>query len=291
MLNKRCKRCDKALTQKQIWRHGKYCGRTCYMSARFGEKIDWNGVELRPGKALEVIKLCLSGMTEKAARQAAGASYKEMARLKNSPVFAAFLPARICLFCGELLLQKPLQRRYCSSKCQSKERYARRLAAEGRVRRQIDYEKRKQVIDLYELGLGRGSIAQHLGIPQEKAKSWIQRSGAKRPAEICPEIMMLRPLRHRLEEAQSAAEWAHILHEAAEPSDASGSIFLVCGTMHGSGAPGRYAGFVLEKLQQNFLDGRRFAFCNTLFIAPPIKHWTKLGEVFWRYPRRTTQLY
>jgi len=37
--------------------HTKYCSAQCYADSRFGEKVELNGVWIRPGKALEVFIL------------------------------------------------------------------------------------------------------------------------------------------------------------------------------------------------------------------------------------------
>lgn len=120
MPNKVCQRCGRELTQAQRWRHCKYCSRSCFHDARFGERIEWNGVWIRPGQALEVLKLCEKGLSESEARKAVGADYKAMRRIRNTPEFAVFLPDRVCLFCGKSLSQHPLAHKYCSKSCKSK---------------------------------------------------------------------------------------------------------------------------------------------------------------------------
>lgn len=275
-----CQCCGRALTQSQRWRHCKYCSRSCFADAQFGKKIEWNGIEVRPGQTLEILKLCQKGLTESEIRQATGADYKEMRRLRNSPEYADFFPERVCLQCGKSLPRNsPLQRRYCSSRCRYKAKYDRKLAAAGREKRQIDYEKRARTVELYKCGLDCGSIARHLDIPRQKAKNWIYHGGVKKPLAICPEIMVLRPLRHCLNEARCADEGAGILHEAAGSPDDSETIVLVCGTIHGSGAVGRYADIVLERLRQNLINGTRFAFCNVLYNAITTIEWR--GETFY----------
>jgi predicted nucleic acid-binding Zn ribbon protein len=219
-------------------------------------------------------------MTESAARQAVGAHDSAIKLLKSSPELAKLLPKRVCLICGDSLLHQHLGRKYCSSRCQSKADYDRRRVAAGhpKPKRQGDHAKRDQAVELYVHGLNCSSIAQHLGIPKKQAKNWIYYHGAKKLAEISGDVTLQRPLRHRLNEATNVEAWASILHEAAESSDDSESVVLVCGTIHGSGAVGRYADIVLEKLKQNLVDGTRFAFCNVLYNAITTIEWC--GETF-----------
>jgi hypothetical protein len=83
----------------------------------------------------------------------------------------------------------------------------------------------------------------------------------------------LLPLKHRLDRAESATEWRNILHDASNGFGAPGLVILVTETLHGSGAPGRYATIVLEQLKQKCTEGASFAFCNVLRNAVTVLAW------------------
>lgn len=273
MSNKICQRCGRELTQAQRWRHGKYCSRSCYHDAQFGERIEWNGFWIRPGQALEVLKLCEKGLSESEARKSIGANHKTMRLLRNTPEFAIFLPERVCLFCGESLSQHHLARKYCSRSCTRKAKYDRDRIAEGRETYRIDHARRDRAIELFAQGLDSGSIARYLDVPTQKIKRWIYAHPIKRSPVLCPELMSLLPLKHRLERAESAAEWKNILHDASKGFGAPGIVTLVTETLHGSGAPGRYAAIVMEQLKQSPAQATPFAFCNVLRNAVTVLKW------------------
>lgn len=273
MPNKVCQRCGRELTQAQRWRHCKYCSRSCFHDAQFGERIEWNGVWLRPGQTLEVLKLYEKGLSESEARKAVGADFKTMQRIRNTPEFAAFLPERVCLFCGKSLTQYPLAQKYCSKSCKGKAKYDRQRIAEGRETQRVDHAKRNRAIDLFARGLDSGSIARYLDVPAQKIKSWVYARPIKRSSNLCPELISLLPLKHRLDLAESATDWINILHDASESFGAPGLVILVTETIHGSGAPGRYAAIVLEQLKQICTDGASFAFCNVLRNAVTVLEW------------------
>jgi hypothetical protein len=104
-----CVRCGRELTQVQRWNRKKYCSLDCYCDTRFGERVEWNGVWIRPGQTLEVLKLYRKGLSESEARKAVGADFKAMRRIRNTPEFAVFLPKRLCLFCGKSLEKMSLK--------------------------------------------------------------------------------------------------------------------------------------------------------------------------------------
>ena len=273
MQKETCQRCGRELTQSQRWRHCNYCSRSCFNDARFGERIEWNGVWIRPGQTLEVLKLYEKGLSESEARKAVGADYKAMRRIRNTPELAAFLPKRVCLFCGDALGQKPSRYKYCSRNCQRKAKYDRCNAAQGRETRRVDHVKRNRAIDLFARGLDSGSIARYLDVPVQKIERWVYARPIKRASELCPELTSLLPLKHRLDRAESATEWRNILQDTSKSFGAPGLVTLVTETLHGGGAPGRYASIVLEKLKQNVEEGAPFAFCNVLRNAITVIEW------------------
>ena len=268
-----CQRCGRELTQVQRWNHKKYCSRDCFYDTRFGERIEWNGIWIRPGQTLEVLKLYQKGLSESEARKAVDADFKAMRRIRNTPELAVFLPKRLCLFCGKPLEQKSRGSKYCSKSCKGKAKYDRQNARDGRTTRRFDPAKRDRAIDLYARGLDVGSIARYLDISRQTVKSWLYKHPIKRTLEICPELVPLLPLRHRLNQAKSAEEWKGILHDAAGSISTPGQVVLVTETLHGGGAPGRLASVVSEKLKLDISEGTSFAFCNILRNAVTLLEW------------------
>jgi len=272
-----CQYCGRLLKRVQIWNHGKYCSRQCFAKSHFGEKIEWNGVQIRPGKALDVLKLCNAGMKPHEACRTVGAHKNVIRRLKLIPGAAEILANYVCLICGEKL-PLPMSRKYCSKKCAQRAKYNRELAAAGKERRPID-ERREIVVDLYRRGLEPSLISSHIGVSKEKVKNWIYYSGVKKPSKICPEIMAIRPLRYQLDGSNTAYEWVKYLEDAVDTVDYSGVVLLVCETLFGSGAPGRYASIVTEQFISHVVDANvRVAFCNILKNAITTIEWR--GENF-----------
>jgi len=273
MQSKVCQRCGKDLTKEQRWNHRRYCSRTCSHAAQFGEKIEWNGIWIRPGQTLEVLKLYQKGLSEAEAQAAVGADHKTMRRIRSTPEFVAFLPERLCLFCGDTLPQKPV-RKYCSSKCTGKAKYDRENIAKGRQTRRVDQAKRSRAIDLFSRGLGAGSIARYLDMPRERIERWVYAHPIKRRSELCPALWPLLPLKHRLNKARSAEEWVGILHDASQSFGALGIVTLITERRRGGGAPARYVSIVRENLNQRVTEGAVFAFCNILRTAITIIEWS-----------------
>ena len=272
MEDKVCRRCGRELTQVQRRRHAQYCSRSCFHDVLFGEKVEWNGIWIRPGQALEVLKLCNKGLSESEACKAAGADFNAMQHIRNTPELAVFLPERVCLFCGKSLPWDHLARKYCSKSCKRKAKYDRQRIAEGRETHRVDQAKRNRAIELFARGLDSGSIARYLDVPVHRIKNWVYANSIKRSLDS-PELMPLLPLKYRLDRAESATEWRNILHEESKSFGAPGLVTLVTETLHGGGAPGRYASIVLEKLKQDVVKGASFAFCNVLRNAITVIEW------------------
>ena len=265
----KCQQCGKELTREQIWNKRKYCSRQCSGKSRGSPKIEWNGVLIYPGKHLEVLKLCCAGMTPKQALEATGACYSTLRRLRENPETAALLSKRACLVCGETLFP-PLNRKYCSDKCKWTVKYERNAVAKGIKRRFVDYESRQKVLELYRGGFDCMSIVEATEIPKSKVKHWIYDSGVAKE---------FRPLRHRLEEANTAEEWTKILRNYEVASERSDTVILVCGRLHGGGAPGRYVSIAAEQFwRKDFYAGTCVAFCNILRNAITTIEWC--GENF-----------
>lgn len=273
MSNKICQRCGRELTQVQRWNRKKYCSHDCFCDAHFGERIEWNGVWLRPGKTLEFLKLCQKGLTEAEALRVSEMDRKELYRIRGTPELAAFLPERNCLFCGRLLPKHSLLYKYCSKSCSRKAKYDHQNAVKGRTTHRVDHIKRNRAIELFARGLDSGSIARYLDTSAQEVKGWIYTHSVKRADELCPELVPLLPLRDRLKRAQSAEEWRNILHNVAGSFGMPGLVVLVTEALHGGGSPGRYTTIVLEKLRQNPVGGVKFAFCNLLKNAVTTIEW------------------
>ena len=254
-----CQQCGKELTKRQ---HKKYCSVQCSADSRFGAKVEWNGVWLRPGQMLEVLKLLCSGMPPAQACQMAGAYYSTIERLKKIPEAAARLPERICPVCSK---DVPMNRKYCCAKCRGEAGYARTAALKGITHRFIDHENREKTFELYRRGFDCGSIAQLINVPYETVGNWVYRSDVSKE---------FRPTRHQLEDAQTADEWTEILRGSVSPPERSDRVILVCARLHGSGAPGRYVSIAAEQYwHENFHGGVCIAFCNILKNAITTIEW------------------
>jgi hypothetical protein len=235
-----------------------------FLRFAFWRKVEWNGVWIRSGKALEVLKLCCAGMAPEQACQAAGASRSAITRLKMISGAAELLSKRACPGCGKDV-HRPLNRKYCSRKCRERSKYARGAAAKGIKRRLVDCEGRRKTLELYQQGFDGGSIAQLINVPKQRVDNWLYYSKA---AKNFP------PLRRRLENAKTADEWAGLLRNSASATEKSDAVILVCARLHGSGAPGRYIGIASEQFwQEGFYGGACVAFCNILKNAVTTIEW------------------
>jgi len=271
---KNCQHCGKELKREQVWNKRKYCSSQCFGKSRLGKpraynKVEWNGVWLYPGKHLEVLKLCCSGMSPVQALQTVGANYSTLRRLRENPETAALLSKRACPVCGENM-PPPLNRKYCSQKCRWDAKYARSAAANGIKPRFIDYENREKSLKLYQQGFSCSSIAEMLDISRETVKSWIYKTG------LSKEFM---PLRRQLKNATTPEEWLEILKNSGVVTERSDIVILVCERLHGGGAPGRYVSIATEKFwREDFRNGTCIAFCNILRNAITTIEWQ--GENF-----------
>ena len=261
----KCQRCEKELSKQQVWNHKKYCSRQCFADSYYGEKIEWNGVQIRPGKALEVLKLCYGGMPPSQACQIVGAHYSIIGKLKTIPEAAEYLSKCACPICGKDV-PPPANRKYCSDKCKRRAKYERSRTVKGIKRRFIDYENRKKALELYQCGFEYALIAQKIDVPQQKVKKWLYRSDV---------VKNFRPLRRQLENAKTAEEWSEILRNSKIPAQGRlDAVVLVCARLHGSGAPGRYISIAAEQIwREDFYDGVCVAFCNILKNAITTIEW------------------
>jgi len=267
---RKCQYCGKELTKEHVRSHTKYCSPQCYVDSRFGEKVELNGVWIRPGKALEVLKLCCAGMMPGQACRTAGAERDAIKRLKAIPEAAKFLLMnRACLVCGKDV--PPLHSKYCGKKCERKAKYVREAAAQGIKPRYVYYERRRKTRELYQHGLGSGSIAKLLNVPQQTVEKWTYRSKV---------VKNFPSLRRRLKDAKTAKEWTKILRNSARATEKSETVILVCTRLRGTAGPGRYIGIASEQFwHENFHDGVCVAFCSILENAVSTIEWR--GENFY----------
>ena len=273
----KCQHCGKELNKKHVQSHTKYCSPQCYTDSRYGEKVEWNGLWIRPGKLLEALKLCYAGMTPERACQTVGAGRDAIKGLKAIPEAAKFFLKRACTVCGKDL--PPLHCKYCGKKCERKAKYVREAAAQGIKPRHIYYERRRKARELHQHGVSSGSIAQLLNVPQQTVEKWLCRSRT---------VKKFPSLRRRLENAKTADEWTKILRNSASATERSDRIILVCAGLRGSGGPGRYIGIAYEQYwHKAFYDGVCVAFCNTLKNAITTIEWRE--ENF--YLTRTLKTY
>ena len=253
---RKCQYCGKELNKEHVRNHTKYCSAQCYADSRFGEKVELNGVWIRPGKALEVLKLCCAGMTPIEACQTAGAERDAIKRLKMIPEAAKLLlMKRVCQVCGKDV--PPLHRKYCGKKCERKAKYAREAAAQGIKPRYVYYKNRRKAIELCQHGFGSSSIAQLLNVPQPTVEKWIYH--CKTAKKNFPS------LRRRLKDAKTTDEWTKILRNSACTTEKTDTVILVCARLHGSGGSGRYIGIASEQFwHEDFHDGVCVAYCSIL---------------------------
>jgi hypothetical protein len=264
----RCEQCGKELNK---WQQKKYCSIQCSADSRFGAKVEWNGLWIRPGKMLEVLKLCGAGLPPVRACQTAGASYDAIKRLKKIPEAVALLPERTCPVCGKEV-PPPLKRKYCCNQCSRKAQYARAAAIKGIPPRFIDRENRQKTFELYRRGFDCGSIAELINIPYETVGNRVYHS------DVWKEF---RPTRHQLEHAQTADERAEILRDSGNPPERSDRVILVCARLRGTGAPGRYISIAAQQFwNEDFYNGSRVAFCSILKNAITTIEWSADGDNF-----------
>ena len=260
-----CQYCGKEFNKKQVCRNKKYCSRQCFADSHFGEKVEWNGVRMRPGKMLETLKLCCAGMTPKQACQRTGAERNNTIRwLQKIPEAAELLSKHVCPTCSKDMLP-PLNRMYCSKNCKERAKYARDAAAKGIKQRSVNYEGQRKALELYQGGYDSNSIAQLVNVTQRMVRYWLYHFEA---AKNFP------PLRRQLKNAKTADEWVEMLRNSASTTETSDIVILVCARLYGSGAAGRYIGIASEQFwREDFYDGVCVAFCNILENAVTTIEW------------------
>jgi transposase len=141
-------------------------------------------------------------------------------------------------------------------------------------------------MEMYWSGISSAAIARHFGIPVGTMYSWVhdfgrQKERAKPTTQFKEKPIHIGSLKEWFRLAQSAEDWLEILQNdanQAEESIANASVTLVCGSLHGQSA-GKCAAVVYEKLKEDPLSGKTYAFRNkcgnaitTLSWNEPIYH-------------------
>ena len=264
--NQNCVNCGAALTREQKKHRYKYCSRDCYYTARYGEEAAWGNISVRGAVRIEALDLCHNGMTQKGAAKALGLHHSVVARLFKRHGADTIAPDQRCVFCGKSLLGIGFQanRKYCSKECSYQMSYSRKYPDRERV--PVDYEARRQALDLYWGGLDSGTISRYLSVLPKTVRSWIHRYGSANKREICSQALKLGALRYWLRAAGTAAEWRGILETAADESGEckAGVIRLMPVCVNGRAEWSYYAAIVTDLLKMDPFSGEIFAFCNHL---------------------------
>ena len=102
----RCKKCNKELTSKQVWRKQQYCSRECFANARWGEKMRFETLETRRPLVIEAAKLCQAGFTQTAAAEMLGVHPRMVGDWFDQYGADNFLPGRVCEHCKRQIKQR-----------------------------------------------------------------------------------------------------------------------------------------------------------------------------------------
>ena len=185
-----------------------------------------------------------------------------------------------CLYCGASLvgLAQPHKRKYCTESCGDKARWRIKKPDCQAKLWQHEAEVFKNAMELYWSGLGGAEIARHFAIPAGTVYSWIHDFGSQNervePTTL-PQIMRLKSPKEQFRAAKSAAQWLEVLRDntsAAEESFDTLSVRLVCGVLHGQSV-GKLSTVIYEKLKENPLSGRCYAFCNKGYNTITVLAW------------------
>ena len=195
-----------------------------------------------------------------------------------------------CIYCGRKLPEtsQSYKRKYCSITCSNKYRLRQKKPETQEKLWVHDPEIFKQSMEMYWSGVGSAAIARKLNIPVGTMYSWVHDFGGERE-RAQPEIYLDEEKPHAwslkecFRQAENAEEWLGILQNTYQDGEtyANTAINLVCGRFHGQSA-GTLAAVVYEKLKDNPLNGKTYAFCNkcgnaitTISWKEPIYHITR----------------
>jgi len=256
----KCQHCGKELSKRQMWDRRKCCSKQC-------------AVDLRLGKKSERI--------------------------------------RKCQYCGKELNKQHVRghTKYCSPQCYADSRFGEKVEWNGVWIRPVG--KVLEVLKQCCAGMRPGQACQTVGagcdaIKRLKTIPEAAKLLLKRACPVCGKDLPLPlyrkfcgkkcerkakwvreaaakgipSLRRRLENAETADEWAELLRNSASTTEKSDTIILVCDRLHGSGGFGRYIGIASEQFWHgNFCDGVCVAFCNILKDSITTIEWR--GENFY----------
>ena len=197
-----------------------------------------------------------------------------------------YVRTRTCLYCGKDFTYPAHSnnRRYCSRSCGSKASYNR--GEPGGSYKVWGHNKSvfDAAMELYWSGEESGVISRKLTIPVGTIHSWIHDFGFLRERK--------EPLKKLLSNAKNAEEWLMALREnTQEASFDDMPVLLVCGTVHGYSVK-RFTSIVFERLKDNPMSGKVYAFCSktrtaitTFAWKPPVfnisKHIKMHGTFIW----------
>jgi transposase-like protein len=176
-----------------------------------------------------------------------------------------------CGYCGKSLegMASLNRRMYCSQSCGAKARNQKGLVNRPHKLWQHEPSIFKKAMEMYWSGISSAVIARELDIPVGTMYSWVhdfgwQRERAKPVMQFEEKQIHNWSLKEYFRLADSAGEWLEILRDNAfqgEDTYENASVILVCGTLHGQSA-GKLAGIIYEKLKDDPLNGKTYAFCN-----------------------------
>jgi hypothetical protein len=181
------------------------------------------------------------------------------------------------------------KRKYCSNTCSNK--YKLRIKKPDVQSKLWQHEPKVfgKAMEMYWAGISSAAIARYLAIPVGTMYSWVhdfggQRERAEQALPFNEEPIHIWSLKENFRLAQTAKEWLEVLHNSASQNEEScenATISLVCGKLHGQSA-NKLASVVYEKLKDDPLSGKTYAFCNkcgnaitTISWNEPIYHISK----------------
>jgi transposase-like protein len=154
----------------------------------------------------------------------------------------------VCIYCGKSYKypQHHTHRKYCSRSCGSKASYS---------RNQHEQSVFENAMELHWSGEESATIARQFGIPVGTVYSWVHDFGGQK--------QRIEPLKHRLRKSQNAGEWLTALRESTLQSEGyeESPVVLVCEKLHGHSV-NKLSTIVFEKLKDNPLNGKTYAFCD-----------------------------
>ena len=171
-----------------------------------------------------------------------------------------------CLYCGaslEGLCQRDT-RKYCSRLCKGRAEAQKKFPNRPHKLWQHEPEVFENAMEMYWEGIGSAAIARHFGISVGTVYSWVHDFGMQRERSAPFTPLHLMPLREQFRLAGNAEEWLAALRESTLGSNASledSPVHLVCGKLQWQSAD-KLATVVFERLKDNPLGGKVYAFCN-----------------------------